>query len=125
MILGQVQEGGHGPDQIARGIAFDLGAEFSIPLMASSHQVLRRDGGDHVVDRDAVVVERHIQTRHRRRRIGETQGQGVCRFRHKVRISPTIIQQIDRLVVPRVIDVIPTRGALGKELGQVGRTDVA
>ncbi|MNX58688.1 hypothetical protein D3C86_895400 [compost metagenome] len=67
VILGQVQEGGHGPDQIARGIAFDLGAEFSIPLMASSHQVLRRDGGDHVVDRDAVVVERQIQPRDRRR----------------------------------------------------------
>ncbi|MNR22333.1 hypothetical protein D3C85_1392800 [compost metagenome] len=110
---------------MARGIALNLVAQGLIAFVATGDQVLRRDGGDHVVDLDAVVVERHIQTRHRRRRIGETQGQGVCRFRHKVRISPAIIQQIDCLVVPRVIDVVPTRGALGKELGQVGRTDVA
>ncbi|MNX94077.1 hypothetical protein D3C86_1262960 [compost metagenome] len=73
LVLGQIEEGGHGANQITGSIAFNLVAQSLVAVEATRHQVLRRDGGDHVVDLDAVIIDRHVQTGHRRRRIGEAQ----------------------------------------------------
>ncbi|MNC33718.1 hypothetical protein D3C75_821220 [compost metagenome] len=73
LVLSQIEEGGHGANQVTSGIAFNLVAQGLVTVKAAGHQILGRDGGDHVIDLDAVIIDRHVQTGHRRRRIGEAQ----------------------------------------------------
>ncbi|MNX80244.1 hypothetical protein D3C86_1118980 [compost metagenome] len=120
LILGQVHEGGHGADQGAVRFPFNLAAQRRIAAEAAVDQILRRDGGDHVVDLDAVIVQRHVQAGNRRGRVGHAQRQRIGRFRQQVGIAAAVVQNVDALLLQRIVDRVVAGRRLRIELRQVG-----